>query len=89
MDVSRARSHLYVTPENQIRRVRQFPRADFRAVVKPNVDTLYSSVFVDMHKGPWVFRHGDLGARYALFPFMDAWSNVFASPGTRTTGTLP
>ena len=46
MDVTRAGSALYVTPDNTFRRTRQFPRADFRAVVKPNVDTLYSSAFI-------------------------------------------
>ena len=28
---------------------------------------------------------GDLG-RYYLIQLMDAWSNVFAAPGVRTTG---
>lgn len=87
MDVTRANAALTLGPENHLRRVRQFPDAGFKEVVRPNVDTLYTTAFIDMDKGPWVFEMAGNDSRYAVMPFMDAWTNVFAAPGTRTTGT--
>jgi hypothetical protein len=52
--------------------------------VRPNVDTLYTSAFLSMKQGPWVFEMPLQSERYELMPFMDAWTNVFASPSTRT-----
>jgi hypothetical protein len=54
--------------------------------VRPNVDTLYTTAFISMKEGPWVFEMPANDKRYELMPFMDAWTNVFASPGTRTSG---
>ncbi len=74
------------TPADPLQRVRAFPEARFRGVVRPNVDTLYSSAFIDMNRGPWLFEMPAQSPRYTVMPFMDAWTNVFASPGTRTMG---
>ena len=87
MDVTRHQAALSVGPENQLRRVRQFPDASFKGVVRPNVDTLYTTAFIDMAQGPWVFEMAPNHQRFEVMPFMDAWTNVFAAPGTRTTGT--
>lgn len=87
MDVTRAAAALSAGPPNALIRVRAFPDARFRGVVRPNVDTLYTTAFLDMHEGPFVFETPPNAARYELFPFMDAWTNVFASPGTRSAGT--
>lgn len=87
MDVTRANSALTLAPENQLQRVRRFPDASFRDVVRPNVDTLYTSAFIDMAKGPWVFELPAKRPRYEVMPFMDAWTNVFAAPGTRNNAT--
>ena len=86
MDITRVHSALTMGPANQLRRVRQFPDAHFRDVVRPNVDTLYTTAFLSMKQGPWVFEMPRNAKRYELMPFMDAWTNVFASPGTRTRG---
>ena len=87
MDVTRANAVLALAPENTLLKVRQFPDAQFKDVVRPNVDTLYTTGFIDMAKGPWVFEMAANDKRYEVMPFMDAWTNVFAAPSTRTTGT--
>ncbi len=86
-DVTRANAATSLGPANQLLRVRKFPDAQFREVVRPNVDTLYTTAFIDTTQGPWVFEMQANAERYAVLPFMDAWTNVFASLGTRTTGT--
>lgn len=86
METTRVHSAKYIGPENQLRLVRQFPSAQFKDVVRPNVDTLYTTAFISMKEGPWVFEMPANDQRYELMPFMDAWTHVFASPGSRTTG---
>lgn len=66
---------------------RDFPDASFRRVVRPNVDTLYTSGFFNANDGPWVFQMAENAKRYEVMQFMDGWTNVFASIGTRTHGT--
>jgi hypothetical protein len=73
-------------PINQFVHERAFPPASFKQVVRLNVDTLYSSAFLDLSKEPLVMSVPDTHGRYYLLPLMDAWTNVFATPGTRTRG---
>lgn len=73
-------------PINQLGHKRSFPDDTFTTVVTPNADTLYSFAFLDLAKGPIVLSLPEMGDRYYLMQMLDAWTNVFAAPGTRTTG---
>lgn len=73
-------------PMNQFAHLSAFPDASFTAVVRPNADTLYSSLWFDVSKEPLVINVPDSNGRYHLLPMLDMWTDVFASPGTRTTG---
>jgi hypothetical protein len=74
-------------PMGQIAKLREYPNASFNAITAPNADTLYTVTWLDVSKEPWVLSIPDLKGRYALFPLLDGWTDVFQVPGKRTTGT--
>ncbi len=74
-------------PVGQFYNARTYPDASFRDVTAPNADTLYSTVWLDLSKEPYVLSLPDEAGRYYLMPMLSGWTDVFAVPGTRTTGT--
>ena len=76
-----------IAETNRFNHVQAFPDAQFRNVVRPNADTLYSSAWLDLSKEPLILHVPDTHDRYYLMQFMDAWTETFRIPGKRTTGT--
>jgi hypothetical protein len=74
-------------PMNMFVNVPKYPPADFKGVVRPNFDTLYSIAWLDLTREPLVISAPDTAGRYYLLPMLDMWTDVFAAPGWRTTGT--
>src|SRR5258708_363982 len=74
-------------PMNSFANIPEYPIADMKVVVRPNFDTLYSSGWLDLTKEPVIVSVPDTDGRYYLLPMLDMWTDVFASPGWRTTGT--
>jgi hypothetical protein len=93
MDVTRARLTNVPSPAGtnapmgQLANIRAFPDATFTDVVSPNADTLYSQGWVDLKQEPIVLSVPDTHGRYYLMEMLDGWTDVFGSPGKRTTGT--
>ncbi|RMA82637.1 hypothetical protein DFR27_0588 [Umboniibacter marinipuniceus] len=76
-------------PMGHLLKYRSYPTAEFRDVTAPNADTLYTSAWVDVTNEPWILSLPDSDNRYALFPMLSGWTDVFQVPGKRTTGTGP
>ncbi|MEV4264226.1 DUF1254 domain-containing protein [Kribbella sp. NPDC049584] len=74
-------------PMNSFAHLPAFPDASFTNVVRPNADTLYSSLWLDVRSEPLVLHVPDSHGRYYLLQMLDMWTDVFAAPGARTTGT--
>src|SRR5271169_5504886 len=74
-------------PMNTFINIPEYPPANFKGVVRSNFDTLYSIAWLDLTKEPIVVSVPDTNGRYYLLPMLDMWTDVFASPGWRTTGT--
>jgi hypothetical protein len=70
-------------PMNTFSHIREYPPADWREIVRPNFDTLYSLGWLDLTNGPVVLSVPDTKGRFYLMPMLDMWT----VPGKRTSGT--
>lgn len=57
----------------------------FKSVVAPNIDTVYSTVWVDLSEGPYVIHKPKLD-RYVSFALLDAYTNAETIVGTGADG---
>jgi hypothetical protein len=77
----------HFTPINTFLRMSNLATSKFKAVVTPNVDTLYASAWLDLAKGTLILTVPAIKDRYYSVQFLDAYTNSFAYVGTRATGT--
>ena len=68
-------------PVNRFLHAKSLATSEFRQVVTPNVDTLYSQVFFDLKDDALVIKK-PYADRYLTFQIMDAWSTTVAILGT-------
>lgn len=78
-------------PPNQFTHLRALPDAALpdggsTAAQRPNLDTLYSALWFDVASEPLIITIPEARDRFYVLSVLDHWSEVFASPGTRTTG---
>jgi hypothetical protein len=65
---------------------RVLANAESRSVVRLNVDTIYSTAWLQLDAEPVLLTAPPSNGRYFLIQFLDAWTNVIAAPGIRTIG---
>jgi hypothetical protein len=81
-----ARSDGEHAPMGQMITMRAYPAVDNHCCAAPNADTLYTEVWLDVSREPWIFSVPDMGDRYYIMPMLDGFSEVFKVVGSRTTG---
>ncbi|MCX4098833.1 DUF1254 domain-containing protein [Nocardia sp. alder85J] len=79
MDVTREHSGT----ANALYHARALPTAADHAVVRMNLDTLYTSAWLDLRAEPMVLEVPDMGPdRYWLMQLLDAWTNTAHHPSS-------
>ena len=73
-------------PMGQLIKMRSYPAVDNHCCAAPNADTLYTIVWLDLSREPWVFGIPDMGGRYYMMPMLDGWSEVIQVASSTTTG---
>ncbi|MEU2257860.1 DUF1254 domain-containing protein [Nocardia xishanensis] len=71
------------TPVNHFQHSGVLPTPDRRDIVRLNVDTLYSSAWLDLSHGPVALQVPAMDRdRFWLMQIMDAWTNTVHNPGS-------
>ncbi|MEV0340789.1 DUF1254 domain-containing protein [Nocardia sp. NPDC050713] len=78
------------TPVDHFQHDDSLPTPDRRDVVRLNLDTLYSSAWLDLSKGPVALRVPAMNPdRYWLMTVTDTWSNTVHNPSSVRPGVRP
>ena len=73
--------------DNHFVHFRKLPSPSNRDIVRPNRDTMYSIAWLNLNKGPILLTVPETIDRYYLVQIMDMWTDTFAGPSSRTTGS--
>ena len=73
-------------PVNAFAHQRSLADATTTEQLRPNADVLASTLWFDVTQEPLVVTIPDAGDRWVAVPMFDAWMEVFATPGPRTSG---
>lgn len=80
-------SPAYEGPFNILRHSAELRGPEYTAVIRPNTDTYYSSVGMDLRREPMVLSVPAItDNRYYSFQLIDMYTHNFGYIGTRTTG---
>jgi hypothetical protein len=74
-------------PENTFAHFRDFVPPGAQTINRPNQNLLYSTGILNLTDGPVIISVPDTQGRWYLLEMIDMWTDVFAAPGKRTTGT--
>ncbi|KAJ5618929.1 DUF1254-domain-containing protein [Penicillium lagena] len=72
---------------NRFKYMRELATSAFHDVVRPNVDTLYSTAVIDLSHHDVLVDIPVIKNRYWVFPFYDAYANNYANIGSVTNNT--
>ena len=77
----------YSAPFNQFIHKTELLGPEFKDIVRPNNDTLYSFAWLDLRAQPVVITVPEIEDRYYSVQLIDMFTHNFAYVGTRATGT--
>lgn len=72
---------------NRFKHATEIMGPEYKDIVRPNNDTLYSTLWLDLRAEPMVLHIPPITDRYFSFQFVDMYTHNFAYTGVRTTGT--
>lgn len=77
----------HVGPFNELEHRTELLGPEFKDIVRPNNDTLYSFAWLDLRAQPMVISVPEIEDRYYSVQLIDMFTHNFAYIGTRATGT--
>lgn len=74
-------------PVNQFGVMTSYPDVTYRVIPRTGLDAQFAVAWADLDEEPLILSVPNTNGRYYVIALFDMWSNVFASIGSRTTGT--